>query len=139
MKKIVLPGLAAGLAMLAISLVLSMLWGKIFPGLQTEYANANLFRPWSDPLMSFMFVQPLVMGFLLAWVWNKVKSSLKTGSSLNKGLKFGLAYWVVTLPGLLMSYSCFPISGTMILSWMLSMFVQALIAGLIYGKMNPSR
>lgn len=137
MKKIILPGLIAGLAMLATSLILGMAWSKIFPGLEAEYANANLFRPWSDPLMSYMFVQPLIVGFLLAWVWNKIKPSFKTGSSLKKGLEFGLAFWLVTLPGFLMSYTCFPISGTMILSWSLSIFSQSLIAGLIYGKMNP--
>lgn len=132
MKKIILSGLAAGFAMLATSLILGVVWNKIFPGLQAEYANANLFRPWSDPLMSFMFVQPILVGFLLAWIWDKIKLSPITG------LKFGLTYWIVTLPGLLMSYSCFPISGIMISTWVFSMLAQSLVAGLVYGKMNPS-
>jgi len=51
MKKVILFGLLAGLAMLIVSLALGPLFNLIFPSLAAEYNNMKLFRPWSDPIM----------------------------------------------------------------------------------------
>ncbi|MGZ5244555.1 MAG: hypothetical protein ACXWW0_11635, partial [Bacteroidia bacterium] len=74
MKKIILPGLLAGIVMLAVSLIFSWAMNFIAPGLQDEYRNPELFRPWSDPLMMLIFVHPFIVGIILAWVWDFVKS-----------------------------------------------------------------
>lgn len=130
MKKIIVPGFLAGAAMLAASLVLNPVFAAILPELQMEYQNPALFRPWSDPLMSLIFVHPFVVGVILAWVWDKTKKIVKTG------VMFGIIYWIVALPGMLISYSSFLVSLIMVLSWSLSGLLQALTAGIILAKIN---
>jgi hypothetical protein len=135
MKKVILPGLLAGLTMLVISMLLTQVNNIILPDLQTEYTNPALFRPWSDPLMSLIFVEPFIVGLILAWLWHQTKCLIKS-PGLQKGLKFGLIYGVIGMPGMIMSYSSFPISLTMTLSWTVSGFIQVIGAGLVLAKLN---
>jgi hypothetical protein len=44
---------------------------------------------------------------------------------------------VAAIPGMLMSYSSFPVSFVMILSWTLTGLVEAVLAGIILAKLNP--
>ncbi|MBI5413285.1 hypothetical protein HZA42_02985 [Candidatus Peregrinibacteria bacterium] len=135
MKKILLPGLLAGIATLASGMALSFLFMK-FPSIAADYANANLIRPWKDPLMSLFFLYPFVQGIILAWAWNKSKS-LFQGTTVNRGLKFGLSIWLIaSVPGMLISYSSFPLSLLTIVSWLTDGLVNGFIAGMIFAKMN---
>lgn len=61
MKKIVWPGIIAGVIMLITGMGLSYLLHAIFPSLIVEYNNTSVFRPWTDPLMSIYFVHPFVL------------------------------------------------------------------------------
>ena len=56
MKHILLPGLLASLAMVAVSFILTIILGALVPSIMAEYQTVGLFRPWSDPLMSLMYV-----------------------------------------------------------------------------------
>ncbi len=134
MKKIILFGLLAGLVMLVINFVVGAILEYLFPAISTEYKNINLFRPWSDPLMSLMFLHPFLVGIILAWVWSKVKHVLKAEKDHHNGLVFGFVFWLISLPGMLISYSSFQISLTMILSWTLAMLAEYLVAGVIFSK-----
>lgn len=136
MKKIIFPGLLAGLAMLLVSMASMPFWNAVFPTLQKEYMNPSVFRPWSDPLMSVMFLHPVVLGFILAWIWDNVHGAIKA-KGYQKGLWFGFAFWMASsVPGMLISYSSFIISFAMIISWTLTGLVQVLCAGLIFNKLN---
>ncbi|MCX6817525.1 MAG: hypothetical protein NTU57_01580 [Candidatus Aenigmarchaeota archaeon] len=108
----------------------------LFPSLAAEYNNPALFRPWSDPLMSLYFVEPFVLGVIMAWFWNMAKGLIKETDAIKKGVYFGLGYWVITIPGMIMSYSSFPISLLMTVSWSLSIFVQVICAGILFAKLN---
>ena len=55
MKKIIGPGIAAGLAMMMVAGLLGFLFAAVFPSLKDEYMNANLFRTFSDPLVWLMY------------------------------------------------------------------------------------
>jgi len=136
MKKIILSGLLAGVVMLVVGMVVGILFGAVFPALKAEYENTSLFRPWSDPIMSIFFVAPFILGIILAWIWTKTKGLFHAEKNWKKGLNFGLVYWVVTIPGMIISYSSFPISLLVVLSWSITILVQALCAGLIYAKLN---
>ena len=138
MKKIVVSGLVAGVADLIIgTLLLSKIFEIIFPGLSAEYETSGLFRPWSDPLMSLVFIYPFVLGLIIAFVWDKTKKLVSGKDYIEKGLRFGCIYWLITgIPGMLMSYSSFPVSFTMILSWSLTGLVDAVLAGVISAKLN---
>jgi len=130
MKKILLSGLVAGLAMTIVGSALNMLWEKVFPGLAAEYATA-LFRPWSDPLMSLIFIVPFLSGFVFAWIWNTVKGSIKNRVGIFAG---GLS--ILSILGIVMTYSCFPISFLMLATWCVSMIAEYFVGVFILAKMN---
>lgn len=137
MKKILFSGLVAGFVMLVVSMIISMLFGVVFPSIQAEYSTAGLFRPWSDPLMSLYFAYPFVLGLILAWIWDKTKGLLREKVFWKNAVAFAFAYWVVaSIPGMFITYSSFPISILMLLSWTIGGLVQAVCAGLVYSKMN---
>ena len=137
MKKIVLTGILAGLAMLIVAILVSQLFNLAFPSLQAEYENANLFRPWSDPKMSIFFAYPFVLGIALAWLWNKIKSIFKEKSLWKRGFSFGLMYWIIaSIPGMIITYSSFKLSLLIVLSWTIMGFIEAVCAGLICAAMN---
>lgn len=137
MKKILVPGLIAGLVMLVAGMVIGQLCTLALPSMAKEYENASLFRQWSDPIASLFFLYPFFLGIALAWVWDRTKGVIGEGSIWVKGSRFARAFWIVsTLPGILMSYSSFPISLAMALTWLLSSLLQLLCAGFIYAKMN---
>ena len=108
-KKVVTTGLLAGLAILVVGLILNWVYGFVFPSVVTEYQNTALFRPWSDPLMSYIFIHPFVLGIILAWVWDKTKNLFKERDVFWRCCQFASAYWLVTIPGMLISYSSFQV------------------------------
>ena len=134
MKRVILFGLLAGLAMLMVSVALGPLFNLIFPSLAAEYNNTNLFRPWSDPVMYLMLVEPFILGIILAWIFSITKGLFKDKNAWKRGIYFGLCYWVITIPGMVMSYSSFPISLLMVMTWSVSILIQAIVAGLIYAR-----
>lgn len=135
MKKIIWPGIVAGVVMLVLGMVISYIF-MIMPAVSADYNNSAIMRSWQDPLMSLFFVYPFVLGIALAWVWNKSKSLFK-GSAWKRGAKFGWTYFIIaTIPGMLISYSSFPLSLFTILSWTISGLINAIAAGWIFAKMN---
>jgi len=128
MKKVVIPGIVAGLLMAVVGMGYSMLMGKLFPAIMAEYSNTAIFRPWKDPLMQLFFAYPFVLGLALAYVWDKVKGSMG-------GLILGY-FLVAIIPGMLISYSSFHVSLLMTINWTLGSLVNVLVAVLVLKKMN---
>ena len=137
MKKVVISGLVTGVVMLIVGLGMGPISNYLFPKVITEYQNPQLFRAWTDPIMSLYFLHPFLVGFILAWIWNKTKPLFKQKQWWQRGICFGLIYWLTTIPGMVISYSSFPISLAMTATWSLSTFVQAIAAGKLLAKMNP--
>lgn len=136
MKKIILPGLAAGACMLAVSLASDAVMNFAFVSLQLEASNADIFRQWSDPLKYLSLAQPFILGILLAWAWKQVKSILP-GDEFSKGAYFGTAYWMLgPFPCMFLSYATLSVSQPMMTSWLLSSFLQGLVAGVIFANMD---
>ena len=137
MKKILIPGLVAGFVMLVVAMAVGQLTSFALPSIAKEYENTNLFRLRTDPIMLLYFLYPFFLGVALAWVWDRTKGVIGEGSIWMRGGKFARTFWIVSaLPGILMSYSSFPISLALALSWLLSSIVQLLCAGYIYARMN---
>ena len=136
MKKIIVSGLVAGVAIFVVSMVLSQLTNFLLPNIAQEYQNSGIFRPWSDPLMSLYFLYPFILGLVLAWFWDKTKGSFKN-TKCGRGVCFGFSYWLVaSIPGMLITYSSFTVSLIMVISWSLVGLVEALAAGWVLSKMN---
>jgi hypothetical protein len=136
-KKIFIPGLITGIAMLSAGMGTSWAFNQMIPGLELEYQNPGLFRPWSDPAMLLYFVHPFVIGIILAWFWDRTKTVFPASTAFVNGLQFAFAYWIFSLGGMLMSYSSFPISIAMVGSWTAGLMVEAVVAGILLSTLNP--
>jgi hypothetical protein len=135
MKKIIWPGVIAGVVCLVLSMVISYLF-MLFPSVNADYYNSNIMRPWNDPIMMLFFLYPFVQGIIFAWAWNKMKG-LYSGTPSKRGRDFGFTLWLIAIiPGMFVSYTSFPLSILTVLSWTVSGLVCAIISGWIYAKMN---
>lgn len=135
-KKIFLPGIIAAISMFASGMVIGLLFNQLTPSVIKEYENTTLFRAMEDPLMMLFYLSPFVLAFALAWVWDKTKG-LFTGTLWKNAFSIAGAYFFVsTVPGMLITYSCFQVSLAMVLSWTISGFIQAYVGFLIIGRMN---
>jgi hypothetical protein len=135
MKKIILTGLLAGAAMLIANFGVGQLYNFLVPSVSAEYEHAGMFRPWSDPLMSLFFSVPFISGLILAWIWSKTSALFAGHSVFGKAMRFGSICWLLSIPGMIMSYSSFTVSFLLVLSWTLSGFAQYIIGGLVFAKM----
>lgn len=131
--KIAITGLLAGVIMLAAGMLAGFVVQSLVPGLQSEYANAKIFRPWSDPHMSVYFVYPFALGVILAWIWSRINHLIMVDVPWKKGLYFALIYWIITIPGMIISYGTFNVSLFMVLSWMFSSLVQVICGALLFS------
>ncbi len=130
MKKILIPGLAAGVVILVASLVLMQAFEALIPGLAAEY-RTPLFRPWSDPLMMLFFLYPFVLGVSFAWLW------LKTKKVWESPYEMALAYFTVaTIPGMFATITSMPYSFAMVATWTLGGLIYVLCAAIVTDKMK---
>lgn len=136
MKKIVIPGLLAAVLMTIVGMGIGMIFNAAVPSLGEEYMNPAIFRAWDEPLMQLFFVYPFILGFALAWVWDKVKGLIK-GNMWKRGLVFGLVFFLIgSIPGMFISYSTFQVSFLMVLSWTLNGLTNGVISGWVFAKLN---
>jgi hypothetical protein len=138
MKKIILPGLIAGVAMLGAGMAISFLFTEWQTTLKSEYENTQIFRAYSDPVMSLYFLHPFTLGITLAWLWDKAKVIFQGKTAPTSVFYFALAYSILSLSGMLISYATFQVSVTMVLSWVSGSFVEAILGAFIFSKMNPA-
>lgn len=137
MKKIIIPGIVAGVVLLVVSMGISAIFNALFPQINQEYMNPSIFRPWSDPLMTLYFAYPFLLGLVLAIVWDKAKSVVSGKTYVDKGFQFGLLYFIAAgIPGMFITYSSFQVSLLMVINWSIAGFIEAVVAGIILAKMN---
>lgn len=135
MKKIIIPALIAGVVLLGLSFAMLYAAVYLFPGVAEEYYNP-VFR--SGNSRNFLFyLHPFILSLALAWFWEKTKTVFH-GSLILRDLGMGVAYTLIaTLPAMWITFSAIDVSLTMILTWLLYGFIQAVVAGLIFARMNP--
>lgn len=135
MKKIFLPALTAGVILFVVSYGGLFLAIKYFPRLFVDYINP-LFS--SDNSRDGLFyAHAFVFSFALSWFWERCKSLFK-GYFILRGLEFGLVYAGIALvPVMWITFSSLDITLAMVVSWFLYGLCQAVIAGIVFAKMNP--
>ncbi|WP_207424902.1 hypothetical protein [Desertivirga brevis] len=135
MKKILYSGIIAGVSLFIISYGGLYLAIRFFPEFFLLYNNP-LFN--SDGSRDVLFyLHAFIISFALSWFWERFKS-LFSGHFLLRGLEFGLIYALVALlPVMWITFSSLDITITMVASWFLYGFVQAVVAGVIFAKINP--
>ncbi|WP_207534623.1 hypothetical protein [Desertivirga arenae] len=135
MKKILYSGLIAGVSLFIISYGGLYLAIRFFPEFFLLYNNP-LFN--SDGSRDILFyLHAFIISFALSWFWERFKS-LFSGHFLLRGIEFGLIYALVALlPVMWITFSSLDITITMVASWFLYGFVQSVVAGVIFAKINP--
>ncbi|MCB0707039.1 MAG: hypothetical protein KDC34_17105 [Saprospiraceae bacterium] len=135
MKRILISALISGLVLFAFSYLILFVSIKFFPTMLEEYYNP-VFWPGSERALLFYF-HPFVLSLALAWFWNRVKSIFK-GNTVLKGLEFGLVYGLIaTLPAMWICFSALNVTLGIVITWLVYGVTQAIIAGLIFARMNP--
>lgn len=136
MKKTILSGFLAGIVMLIACILFSTALMYFFPNLMKQYDNIQLYRSMKDPVSMLFSLHPLIVGMILAFIWDKTKSLFTTKKFLSKGVQFALVYYIVILPGLFISYVTSPYSIAIVMTWAVNVLILALLAGLVYEKVN---
>lgn len=135
MKKIIMSGLVAGVALLTLSVFGLFVTIWVFPTIASQYFDPA-FDMQSSRVMIY-YIHPFIISLALSWFWQRFKGSL-TGSFITRGVEFGFIYMLVAiLPMMWMIYAAMSISLEMVLTWFALGWLQAIIAGLIFEKMNP--
>ncbi|MBD0278121.1 MAG: hypothetical protein M3342_11795 [Bacteroidota bacterium] len=135
MKRVLIPGLIAGVILFIVSYGGLFLTIKFAPRLFVMYNNP-LFN--SDGSRDILFyLHAFIISFALSWFWERFKGLFK-GPFLLRGLEFGFVYAVVALvPVMWITFSSLDITFAMVVSWFLYGLFQALLAGIIFAKINP--
>jgi hypothetical protein len=135
MKKVLTSGLIAGLILFVVGYGGLYLAIKFVPQIFVVYNNP-LFN--SDGSRDILFyLHAFIISFALSWFWERFKG-LFHGPFLLRGLEFGVVYAAVALlPVMWITFSSLDISLAMVLSWFVYGLFQALLAGIIFAKINP--
>lgn len=135
MKKIIFPGIIAGVVLLILSILGLYVNIWFFPDLAMQYFQPT-FNEQSSRIMLY-FIYPFIIAMALSWFWNRTKSKL-TGSFITRGIEFGIIYALIaTLPSMWLVFSSITVSLMMVFTWFVFGLIQAIIVGLICEKMNP--
>lgn len=135
MKKIILSGIITGAFLFILSYGCLYLGIRFFPTLFLDYNNP-LFNSEGNRDGLF-YLHAFVISFALSWFWDRFKGLLQ-GHFILRGFEFGFIYAMVSLlPVMWITFSSLDITIFMVLSWFLYGFAQAVIAGILLGKLNP--
>jgi hypothetical protein len=120
-KKVVLGGLAAGLAIFLISWAVSIAIQFVLP---FDIFALGGMREANDPLMAFYFAYPWVLGFAMSIAFAKFKDAFKA-RGIRRGRAFGLYAWVLAgLPNAFLVFTS--------MNYPLGFTVNAIIGSLLY-------
>ncbi len=107
---------------------------KFFPELFVEYNNPLFNSDGSRDVLFYMHA--FIFSFALSWFWDRFKA-LFHGTFITRGVEFGLVYSVVALlPVMWITFSALDITVSIVVSWFLYGLMQAVIAGLIFARIN---
>jgi hypothetical protein len=135
MKKILIPGLVTGCILFVLSYGGLFLAIRFLPALFTEYNNP-LFNSDGSRDVLFYF-HAFIFSFALSWFWDRFKGLFK-GQFIVRGIEFGLVYSVVALlPVMWISFSSLDVSIVMVSSWFAYGLMQAIVAGIVFARVNP--
>ena len=135
MKKIVITGLIAGCILFVLSYGGLFLAVRFFPNLFIAYNNPLFNSDGSRDILFYMHA--FIISFALSWFWDRFKELFK-GPFIIRGLEFGCVYSIIALlPVMWISFSSLDITVVTVLSWFIYGLAQAVIARLVFAKVNP--
>lgn len=122
MKKIIIGGILAGLALFVVTFIFESLTADMY-----MMAPRGMFKEMN--LTAFV-IYDLIIGLIFAYVYSIIKASVPKGG-IQKGLIFGLIIWLIgSVPGIGISYVTMNIRNKLLLIWLFSALVQYAAAGI---------
>ena len=135
MKNIFKPALIAGAILFVVSYGGLYLAIQFMPFLFVKYINPMFTSDNSRDIL--FYLHAFVLSFALAWFWQRFKSMFK-GNFVLRGLEFGLVYGgVALLPVMWITFSSLDITLIMVLCWFFYGLCQAVVAGIVFARLNP--
>lgn len=135
MKKVLTTGLIGGIVLFIISYGGLFLSIRFFPELFVTYNNPLFNSDGSKDVL--FYLHAFIISFALSWFWERFKG-LFHGPFILRGLEFGFVYAIVALlPVMWITFSSIDITFIMVASWFLYGLVQAVLAGILFAKINP--
>lgn len=136
MKKVLIAGFTAGIAVLLVSLGLLYASIFLFPDLVEEYFSP-VFRESSRQTDWLFYVHPFILSFSLKWFWERYKQLFK-GIPFVRALELAFVYGIVAMvPVLWLTFSAIDVSLTVTFTWLIYGIIQAFVAGFIFAWLNP--
>ena len=132
-KKIVIGGIAAGLAILVVSFIVDYVITALLP---YDVLSLGGMRAKEDPLMMYFFLHPWVLGFAMSIAFQKFKGSFRS-TGWCRGKAFGLYVWLLAgLPSAFIVYTSmnYPLGFTV--SSLLGSLLYMVAAGLVLEKLT---
>lgn len=130
MKKIILPGIVAGIGMAIIGFILNFLFGWIFPSFQAIYTDTTIFIAMDTARSALFWIYPLVLGIGLAWLYTVINDNFK------RPLAFAGIYFVIgALPAFFINVGSFNLPVMMVVSWTIMSYLNGLVAAYVFKWM----
>jgi len=135
MKKIFISGSITGVVLVIFSLIALYATIWLLPNVALEYYDTAFRSNGRGNILYYL--HPFILSLALAWFWERFKGVFR-GNSMMRGIEFGLVYFIVAiLPFMWITYSAMSITLAVVLTWCAYGFIQALIAGLMFERLNP--
>ncbi|RYF88898.1 MAG: hypothetical protein EOO03_07290 [Chitinophagaceae bacterium] len=135
MKKIISSGLISGIIVSIISYGSLFLAIQFLPMLFVDYNNPLFSSDGSRDAM--FYAHAFIISMALSVAWERFKGMLR-GNLLLRAFEFSLMYALIAiLPVMWICFSAMDITVLMVVSWLLYGFMQAFVAGIVFGKINP--
>ena len=135
MKKVLISGLLAGVILFIVSYGGLFLTIKFIPEIFVMYNNPLFESDGSRDILFYMHA--FIISLALSWFWERFIGLFK-GPFLLRGLEFGLVYALVALlPVMWITFSSLDITAFMVISWFLYGLFQAVVAGIVFARINP--
>lgn len=136
MKKVLTSGLVVGVILFVLSYGGLYLAIHAFPEVFIEY-NSPLFN--SDGSKDILFyAHPFIISLALSGFWERFKELFKGHHFILRGIEFGFLYALVALlPVMWITFAALEVSIITVGTWFLYGLAQALIAGVLFAKLNP--
>ena len=126
--------IAVGITMFLAGGVFHPLTPFIAPGIEAQYDNLALFRPWPAWTSMYMKIHPFLYGPVFAAVFLKLRHETSFPSGIHGGLICGAGVFCVgSLPVFLLAFASFRVSPEIILTWIVQNLCQYLAAGFVLG------
>lgn len=136
MKKVLISGLIVGVMLFIISYGGLYIAITAFPEAFIEYNSPLFVGDGSKDI--FFYLHAFVVGMALSVVWQLFKGLFRNHHFAMKGIGFGLLYaFVALLPVLWITFSALDVTLVTVGTWFLYGLGQAMIAGIIFAKLNP--